>query len=174
MKRQNPSSTKRPGKRPRQTQTTPVVDLTDTKSVRERAEPYRLATAKFPIDALTPVWKVGSNRQIDKKHVQNLCRIFEEQHLQREPDENHLRVACSQAEVQRMINHLNPSGTLLPTYLPFDDWTAVNKTKVELMAGQHRVDALKLYLQRLDGKSEDRSLGKVHSWWICDIYDIGK
>jgi hypothetical protein len=172
MKRKGSPNTKPSAKRPRQAQ--PTIDLTDTKSVREQAEPYRLATAKFPIEALTSVWKVGSNRQIDTKHIESLCRIFKEQRLQREPEENHLRIACSQVEVQRMIDHLNPTGTLLPAYLPFDDWMVVNKTKAELMAGQHRVEALRLYLQHLSGKSKGDSLEKEHSWWICDIYDIGE
>ncbi|KAI1097120.1 hypothetical protein F4804DRAFT_328591 [Jackrogersella minutella] len=172
MKRQGSLSKKQSAKRPRQAQST--VELADTKSVREQAEPYRLATAKFPIEALTSVWKVGSNRQIDTKHVESLCRIFKEQRLQREPEENHLRIACSQAEVQRMIDHLNPTRTLLPACLPFDDWMAVNGTKAELMAGQHRVEALKRYLQHLSGQSEDNLLQREHSWWVCDIYDIDR
>lgn len=172
MKRKGSPSSEPSAKRPRQAR--PTLDLMDTKSVREQAEPYRLVTAKFPIEALTPVWKVGSNRQIDTKHVESLCRIFKEQRLQREPEENHLRIACSQAEVQRMVDHVNPTGTLQLACLPFDDWMVVNGTKAELMAGQHRVEALRLYLQNLSSQSKGTSLEKEHSWWICDIYDIGE
>ena len=71
------------------------VEFENAKSVRELAEPYRLVTAKFPIDALTPVWRTGSNRPIDPNHVQDLCRIFEEQRLQREDEKNHLLVLCT-------------------------------------------------------------------------------
>jgi hypothetical protein len=46
--------------------------LTDVKSVREQAEPYRLSTAKFPLKALTPSWSIGSNRTVDMKHMQDL------------------------------------------------------------------------------------------------------
>ena len=73
--------------------------LRDAKSVREQAEPYRLSTAKFPLEALTPSWSIGSNRTVDIKHVQDLCRIFEENGVLRECAENHLLVACTQAAV---------------------------------------------------------------------------
>ena len=91
-KRRHSSSQKQVAKRARQDQPN---TLTGTESVIAQAKPYLLATAKFPIEALTPIWKVGRNRQIDTKHVQNLYRIFKEQNLQREVDENHLRIACS-------------------------------------------------------------------------------
>jgi hypothetical protein len=172
MKRGASSNTNPQAKRLQKAQ--PVVELTDTESIREQAEPYRLATAKFPLNALTPVWTTGSNRPIDQKHAANLCRIFKEQNLQREAEENHLRIACSQKEVQRMIDHLNPTENLLPTYLPFDDWMEVNGTLAELMAGQHRVAALRLLLQQLGGTSEKDDVWNEHFWWICDIYDIGE
>jgi hypothetical protein len=173
----SPSSARQPkqyAKRARYDQL--VMDLTDTKSILDQAEPYRLATARLPLDALTPVWTVGSNRPVNVKHAQSLCRIFKEQHLQREPRENHMRIACSQTAVRRMIDHLAlpESSTLSSTCLPFDDWMAVNGTKAEIMAGQHRVEALKLFLQQLSSRSGGRSLEKEQSWWICDLYDIGR
>jgi hypothetical protein len=127
----------------------PEIPLTGAQSIVEQAQPYLLTTARFPINALTPVWGQGSNRQVDTNHAQSLCRIFKEQGLQREPEENHLRIACSRAEVDRMIDYLRTAGTvneslsLLPAYPSFDDWMEVNRTKVEIMAGQHRVEALK-------------------------------
>ncbi len=63
-------------------------DLKSAKTVRQQAEPYRIMTAKFPIDALTPSWGIGRNRPIDDKHVLRLCQIFKEQGLQREAEEN--------------------------------------------------------------------------------------
>lgn len=175
-KRKNPSSPKQRAKRTRRDE--PIVALTGTESVVEQAKPYLLATAKFPVDALTAVWKVGSNRQTDTKHVQSLYRIFKEQGLQREPDENHLRIACSRAEVDRMMDHVNsagtPNGSSVPGFVPFDDWMAVNGTKVEIMAGQHRVEALRLFLAHLSGRSRGSSLEEEQLWWICDIYDIGE
>lgn len=150
------------------------VRLTGAESVIEQAKPYLLATAKFPISALTAVWKVGHNRQIDAKHVQNLYRIFKEQNLQREVDENHLRIACSRAEVDRMKDRLNSDNIVNDSWLDFGNWTAVNGTKVELMAGQHRVEALKLFLDHVRRQSGGGLAEEDQSWWICKIYDIGE
>src|SRR4051812_45973442 len=36
----------------------------DAESARVQAEPYQLATAKFPINALTPTWSIGKNRPV--------------------------------------------------------------------------------------------------------------
>jgi hypothetical protein len=152
--------------------------LTDTKSILDQAEPYRLATAKLPLNALTPVWTIGSNRSVDFKHAQSLCRIFKEQNLQRELKENRLRIACSKAAMQRMLDHLAqtevPTFTSPSDYLPFDDWMIVNQAPAEIMAGQHRVEALKLFLRQLTTESGNNAIEKEHSWWVCDIYDIGE
>jgi len=158
------------------------VNLVNFKSLREQAEPYRLGTAKFSIEALTSIWSLGSNRQIHENHIQSLCRIFEEQGLQREAAENHLLITCTQAEVQRMISRLdriqqnthgcerNPSS-----WPSFDDWMSVNGSKAEILAGQHRIEALKLYLRRISGRHQGaNSFEKDESWWICDIYDKGE
>jgi len=175
-KRKNPSSLKPVIKRTRQDEL--VTALTCTESVVEQAKPYLLAVAKLPVDVLIAAWKVGSNRQTDTRHVQSLYRIFKEQGLQREPDENHLRIACSQAEVDRMRDHVNSSGTLsgsqIPAYLAFDDWMEVNGTKVEVMAGQHRIEALKVFVSHLSSRSQGSLIEEEHLWWICDIYDISK
>jgi hypothetical protein len=175
-KRKNPSSPIQVVKRTRPDKL--VTALTCTESVIEQAKPYLLATAKLPLDALTPIWKVGSNRQTNTKHVQSLYRIFTEQGLQREPDENHLRIACSRAEVDRMRDHVNscptPSRSCIPAFLAFDDWMVVNGTKVEVMAGQHRIEALKVFVAHLSSRSQGGFLEAEHLWWICDIYDIGE
>lgn len=155
--------------------------ITDIKSVREQAEPYRLCTAKFPLEALTPSWSIGSNRAVSVKHVQDLCRIFEENGLQRECAENRLLVACTQAAVQKMMDHMKssalgaggsgdrPENNLEP-WPSFEEWVLVNGSRAEIMAGQHRVEALKMFLER-KGSEAAR---KEQSWWICEIYDRGR
>jgi hypothetical protein len=148
-------------------------DLTNGQSVREQAEGYRLITAKFPVAALTPIWSVGSNRDIDVRHVKSLCQIFKEEKLQREVAENRLRLACSRAEVERMIEHLAVAGERSPEpqWPSFKDWMLVNGCEAEIMAGQHRVAALKVLLSQanhLQDSPEDLQ------WWLCDIYDKGK
>jgi hypothetical protein len=67
-----------------------------------------------------------------------------------------------------------PSGSLTPAFLAFDDWMAVNGTKVEVMAGQHCVEALKVFASYLSSRSQGSSLEEEYLWWICDIYDIGE
>ncbi|OBT95119.1 hypothetical protein VE01_07344 [Pseudogymnoascus verrucosus] len=156
-----------PLKRARGDQT--AEDLTSAKSVRQQAEPYRIITAKFPIAALTASWSVGSNRPINSQHVHRLCQIFMEQGLQREAEENRLLIACSRDEVQRMIDHLGEGGDRMGTPPPwpfFKDWEAVNGRGAEIMVGQHRVEAVKAFLRKLE---EDPNEGS--HWWICDIYD---
>lgn len=158
------------------------VDLVKCKSLREQAEPYRLGTAKFLVEALTSTWSLGSNRQIHENHIQSLCRIFEEQGLQREPVENHLLITCTEAEVQRMMAHLEqerhgrPEWERNPSpWPPFGDWMSVNRSKAEIMAGQHRVEALKLYLHRISGSHPSAHASENDQcWWICDIYDKGE
>jgi hypothetical protein len=180
MKRKTTASPSEPAKRLRVDHE--AVDLVKSKSLREQAEPYLLATAKFRIEALTSTWSLGSNRQIHENHVQSLCRIFEEQGLQREPVENHLLIACTRDEVRRMGAHLEQTGHRgsewegsPPSWPSFDDWMSVNGSKAEIMAGQHRVEALKLYLRRISNNHPGaHAFEKSQSWWICDIYDKGE
>jgi len=154
--------------------------FTNIKSIRQQAEPYRLATARFPIDALTSTWRIGSNRPIDTKHVQDLCRMFEEQGLQRELSENHLLVACSRDEYDRMIDHLrekNLAGSEddpLSSCLAFHDWEAVNRCRAEIMGGQHRVEALRVFLARISKRAAMSAVATEQAWWVCEIYDQGE
>jgi hypothetical protein len=55
----------------------------------------------------------------------------------------------------------------------FDDWVRVNGTKAELIAGQHRVEALKLYLRRTGTDRDGDPTSDGQSWWVCEIYDKG-
>lgn len=43
--------------------------LPESTAIEERAEPFRLMTVKFPIDDVTAQWNMGSNCDIDVKHV---------------------------------------------------------------------------------------------------------
>ncbi|KAL0929278.1 uncharacterized protein CTRU02_215819 [Colletotrichum truncatum] len=47
---------------------------------------------------------------------------------------------------------------------PFLRWAAVNKTKVEVMAGQHRLRALQEYIKATGAPESD-------NWWTCELYD---
>jgi hypothetical protein len=51
--------------------------------------------------------------------------------------------------------------------LSFKNWADFNgDEKPELMAGQHRIEALKDYVKQTDSDSSDL-------WWICEFYDKG-
>jgi len=161
MKRQNSSPSNKVAKR--QCSEEDKLRDCETKPVLEEAEPFRLVTAKFPIDALTPEWSVGVNRPINESHKRRLCQIFMDQGVHRKELGNRLRVACTKDEVRKMLDHIQPDGDK-QEWPCFDDWILVNGTKAELLAGNHRVEALKEYLRRTKSEGKER-------WWICDLYD---
>lgn len=168
-----------PAKRARQDLET--SQYLEGKSIREQAEPYRITTARFPIDCLTPLWSLGSNRPIDPQHAQDLCRIFEEEGLQRESRENRLPVTWSRDDAQKMIDHLEEVGEVsrrrgTSSWPLYKDWMLANTEMAEILSGQHRIEALKLFLDR---KEKSQGLSRSGSednagWWVCDIYDKGK
>jgi hypothetical protein len=173
VKRKPTATSHRPAKRTRGSGNEPPEDLRNGQSVRDRAEPYRLATARFLVDDLNPTWVDGRNRKPDKKQVSALCAIFEGQQLQRESVENRLRVLCSRSDVEQMLAHLGdePATETSSSWPWFGDWIMVTGCRAELMAGQHRVAALKAFFQkkdRLHTTSEPDPL-----WWLCDVYDRG-
>jgi hypothetical protein len=174
-KRKADSLPGRSTKRSRSRQDEVLEDLTHGPSIREQAEPYRLATARFPLDALTSAWSVGSNRHLDSKQVEILCQIFEKQRLQREPEENRLRIACSRAEIKRMMEHLEQASQqpleTSSSWPFFRDWMLINGCPAEIMAGQHRIEALKVFLTRKDRPRT--SPDDDPHWWLCDVYDRG-
>lgn len=184
MKRpHSPASTPSRPKRPRLTRdsltlspsvTAPASASQQNLSIRDQAEAYRLATAIFPIDALTPVWKEGVNREINVPHKRRLCQAFRTA-LHRTDVSNALRVLCTKGEVNRMTAELAKQDPLhgegnphSPAAWPsFMAWTRVNPEPVELMAGNHRVEALREYLKDHNNANEGR-------WWLCDVYDRGE
>ncbi|GKU10606.1 unnamed protein product, partial [Fusarium langsethiae] len=48
--------------------------------------------------------------------------------------------------------------------LSFKHWADITDEKPELMAGQHRVEALRSYVNQTASSSDDL-------WWICEFYD---
>jgi hypothetical protein len=172
----------RPGKRLKTsrtplstTQPSSEADALSGMSIREQAKPYLLATARVPVDVFKFNWSTGTNRAVDRKHVRTLCRIFSERKLQRESEQHYVRAICTKTEIARMVTTMdvqspvaqssNPSSDLKSWPL-FNNWEALNQSKIELIAGQHRVEALKEYAQQLKWHEDQL-------WWICDIYDKG-
>jgi hypothetical protein len=46
--------------------------LKEIEFVYDQAEQYCLATAKFPVDALTPEWSIGTNKSTNEAHKRRL------------------------------------------------------------------------------------------------------
>lgn len=154
--------------RPRALQTQPR-ELQDGTSTRQQAERYRLVTAKISLDALICTWAKGMNRHVNRQHVSKLARIFKQGTLQRQTEENYLLVQCSAISVARMISHLEAKGhdPQPDQVLSFDAWLSVNcGEKVEVMASQHRIEALREYVKQIGGNAKEL-------WWVCNFYDRG-
>jgi hypothetical protein len=64
-----------------------------------------------------------------------------------------------------------PTSATATSWPWFGDWVKVNGARAELMAGQHRVEALKTFRKkgRLQTSSDAEPL-----WWVCDVYDRGR
>jgi hypothetical protein len=156
------------GKRLRQNE---PLTFQETDSIRQQAKPYRMTTARIPIDALTCTWSIGKNRRIDQQHVQKLFESFMRGELARQSEENYILVQCSAELVQRAMRETraergddNNESWRLPM---FDNWMDVNDEKPEVLAGQHRIEALRQYVKKSDGDVKDL-------WWVCEFYDKGK
>ncbi|KAH6880649.1 hypothetical protein B0T10DRAFT_411653, partial [Thelonectria olida] len=144
--------------------------LQDGTSIIQRAESYLLATAKTPLDVLTCTWERGTNRSVNRRHVSKLSRLFKEDALERQAEENYLLVQCSAQAVEWMMSHLGAQRFNTPSrrVFSFDDWSKVNpKEKVEVMTCQHRIQALCEYVKQIGANAKGL-------WWTCNFYDRDK
>jgi hypothetical protein len=161
-----------PRKRPNEgSGATAPSPLKDSESIRDLAEPYRLATAKFSIDSLTPIWSDGTNRPIDRNHVMALCRLFQSG-IRRRRAQDRFIVVCAKRDVERMLARVTQhggdgEGEGDAEWPSFHDWVEVVGAKAELAAGNHRAEALKEYMRRTKASADE-------GWWICDVYDRGE
>ncbi|KAF6830411.1 hypothetical protein CPLU01_07337 [Colletotrichum plurivorum] len=152
----------------------------DSKSVRERAKPYLLAVAKLHSDVLETTWSRGRNRCVEPTHIRQLKETFMRGSLERYAPENRILVLCRAREVRQVLeakeeDEDNDAGkdsassdshrsNKHPDDTSFLNWSAVNKTKVEVIAGQHRLRALREYIEATGASETD-------SWWVCELYD---
>lgn len=128
-------------------------------SVKERARPFLLAVAEMPVDVLDTTWSVGQNRPIEQDHVHELKEMFKKGGLERRAPENRITALCSADEVRHMRAAVN--GRREECFL---DWAAVNEGTVEVMAGQHRIKALRDYIG-------ETGTPPTELWWTCELYD---
>ncbi|EGU83467.1 hypothetical protein FOPG_18980 [Fusarium oxysporum f. sp. conglutinans race 2 54008] len=165
----SPPSPSKPVKSPKPS----PPSFTEVDSLRKQAEPYRLAVAELPIHLLHSSWSRGNNRPLDRNHVAHLCRSFQNGGLARRAEEHYIQVSCSAAAVDKMmmimINAIpdTDQSTVQNQHqhlLSFRNWADFNDERPELMAGQHRVEALKDYVKQTTSDPSDL-------WWICEFYD---
>ncbi|KAL7939928.1 hypothetical protein V8C42DRAFT_158414 [Trichoderma barbatum] len=169
LNQQSINPTREANKRARQNK---PVAFQETDSIRKQAETYRITTARIPIDALTCTWTTGDNRQVDRSHVQRLCESFMRGELARQSKENYILIQCSARAVKKALENAaiheaeeDYNGSLrLPV---FNNWNEVNSEKPEVLAGQHRIEALREYVKQTDSDAGDL-------WWICEFYDKGR
>lgn len=155
---------------------TAITPPNDILGALEEARGYRLGTVRIPLDSFTREWSIGTNRVPTPTHIVRLRRIFEELGVQRAPGANHVMVACTagvwkkvvdthlprrRLEIQRQlpnatsqiveataVSHFERQD--LPNALQWpliDDWEDLSGGRAELMAGQHRIAAMKQYLE---------------------------
>ncbi|KAF4883690.1 hypothetical protein CGCF415_v015725 [Colletotrichum fructicola] len=142
----------------------------DQKSVRELAKPYLLATARLHIDIMDITWSKGVNRRIEPSHVRELRDVFIKGGLERSAPENHMFVLCDAEDVRRALETRQDDedgGDEGAREHPLLRWADVNGTKVEVMAGQHRLHALREYIKATGAVESD-------AWWTCELYDKDK
>ncbi|KAG5964649.1 hypothetical protein E4U56_002129 [Claviceps arundinis] len=138
----------------------PAMEMKDAKSI---------ITARMPIKLLSTTWTLGSNRLLDRRHVQKLRKAFVELGgPNRDLEEHHLKVLCTGAEVERMLKELGlqdgekQAESIMPN---FTMWPDVNgPAPLELLAGQHRIRALEEWVKV-------SKLGEEELWWPCKFYD---
>ncbi|KAG6105165.1 hypothetical protein E4U13_008014 [Claviceps humidiphila] len=137
----------------------PALELKHAKSI---------ATARMPIKLLTTTWSLGSNRLLNRRHVQQLKRAFVQfGGPKRDHEEHHLKVLCTGAEVHRMMKQLGSQDGAKQAegMLDFTTWPDVNgRERLELLAGQHRIRALEEWVK-------DAKLSEKELWWPCKFYD---
>lgn len=163
--------TPRPAKRKRlhddSSSSEPASDgrFRDGRSAREQAKPYLLAVAHIPLDALDTTWTTGTNRAVNPRHVQRLRERFRAVGLERRTPENRIIGLCSAADVQRLKTRdrlLEREEGQAPAGEVYDfvDWRELAEDKIEVLAGQHRMAALR----QLGGPAGEQ-------WWCCELYD---
>ncbi|KJZ70998.1 hypothetical protein HIM_09609 [Hirsutella minnesotensis 3608] len=131
----------------------------ESKTTLEQAEPYRILTAKMPVKALVADWSLGRNRVIQEEHVKALCKLFQRGDMKRASYP--LAVLGTRSAVECMLRQMGYGGDMtdVDNMPAFDDWLLVNGRPVELLDGQHRIEALKRYVSETGAGEEELSIG---------------
>jgi hypothetical protein len=94
---------------------------------------------------------MGSNRDVDVKHVRQLCQLFEEHGLQRQDRTYRVRLLCHAKDVRTMCDRLGIDATPNDHSTDpssFEGWSTFTSSSAELLAGNHRIYALEAFLKQ--------------------------
>ena len=112
----------------------------------------------MPLDAL----KRGRSLEADRRLA--LLDAFRKDNDQRTREQNYILLKASKEHVDRMLDFRKDYD---PNELLFFDWLAINEAvKVEVLDGQHRIEAWEDYVQETGLPLKER-------WWISVIYNEG-
>jgi hypothetical protein len=161
--------------------------------LRGQAEPYRLGTLRVSLDCTTTVWEHPghpANRPINENNIARLIKSYRARGVQRISPSNRLPALCTRADWDRfglacrtspatalpgvspevVSRLLSPAG-LEPTHeMPLiTSWPTIVGQPLTLLEGQHRIQALRRYVQSISTPTLAEEL-----WWVCDLYDQGK
>ncbi|KAL3290675.1 hypothetical protein RB213_009693 [Colletotrichum asianum] len=146
------------------------IPFQESKSIQERAKPYLLAVSKLHVNIIDTTWSTSRNRRVKPGHIQELTEVFIKGSLKRGAPENHLFILYSANEVHQIQQRTDGSNTAAQddsnsnSEANFLNWSSVNKTKVEVIAGQHQLYALQQYIKATGAPESD-------AWWTCELYD---
>ncbi|CAG9951122.1 unnamed protein product [Clonostachys rosea f. rosea IK726] len=132
--------------------------LRDSASISELAKPYLLAVGRLPLDVLDTTWITGQNRAIDTTHVRELREAFRINGLQRCEPRNRLLCLCNADDVERV--RCGDSSERVRGERQNDEtdilrWAEVNSGSVEVMAGQHRIAALREFIRDSGSQADE-------------------
>ncbi len=98
--------------------------------------------------------------------MRELVTIFKDQGLQRTAEAHFIRVLCSRDEVRRVeaLGRGGDEGRFLA-------WATVNESRVEVMGGQHRIEALRAFVEEAgDGSTDEKAARlRANTWWCSHI-----
>jgi hypothetical protein len=141
--------------------------MPESNTTLQNAEEHIICTARLHVSTLTTAWSTGFNRPLHPKHLSNLLHIFRQDGIQRTAKENRLRILCTPDQVDAITSTLPRAGDHTGQPLDFTSWRVRSDVeKLEVLAGQHRIAALRQYVKEL-------GLSHTEEWWTCDLYNRG-